>query len=87
MSAARVVASEFTAPQRRHRQWIAADVAVTLRQPLRRTAREIDDWLARDPRDRVVRPITMASSDQAPIVLISIKSGDPRRYPGTAGWS
>jgi len=85
MSAARSVGDAFSRRLNGDmRQWIAADLAVTLRQPPSEEQRGELDELARQGIEETdsLETYTMASSDQAADpVLISIKSVDPRRYP------
>ena len=85
MSAARSVGDAFSRRLNGDmRQWIAADVAVTLRQPPSEEQRGELDELARHGIEETesFETYTMASSDQAADpVAISIKSVDPRRYP------
>jgi putative ABC transport system permease protein len=85
MNAARSVGGEFS--RRLHgdmRQWIAADAAVTLRQPPSEEQRVELAELARQGIEESdsLEAYGMASSDRAADpALVSVKSVDPRSYP------
>jgi putative ABC transport system permease protein len=85
MNASRALSSEFSRRLNGDmRHWIAADAAVTLRQPPSEEQRGAMAGLARQgiEESESLETYSMASSDQAADpVVVSVRSVDARRYP------